>query len=218
MGIGEMVKISAYPETDLVILAGGQAQRMQGKNKLLQKFDQDIQLMKIYQAFTGKVAKIWINSHRDVQIYHELLPEIQCFQDDQDGFLGPLMGIKSAWSHVVADFILFIPCDITVIPEDVVAKLHQALSASETSQVAFVRINQHNLYPFCLMKRQSITTIQKHLENSQLSLRNCFDELHPQQVCYENTLHFHSINSEAELTQYHQELPQYHASKIDEFR
>lgn len=37
-------KAKQYPQTDLVILAGGQARRMNGINKLLQKFDDQIQL------------------------------------------------------------------------------------------------------------------------------------------------------------------------------
>ena len=43
------INTSVYPETDLVILAGGQARRMNGINKLLQKFDDQIQLIKIHQ-------------------------------------------------------------------------------------------------------------------------------------------------------------------------
>ncbi len=35
-----------YPATDLVILAGGQARRMNGMNKLLQQYDDQIQLLK----------------------------------------------------------------------------------------------------------------------------------------------------------------------------
>ena len=35
--------------------------------------------------------------------------------------------MKSAWSHVRADYVLFIPCDVTYIPTQVVAKLHSAL-------------------------------------------------------------------------------------------
>ena len=53
------------PVTDLVILAGGQARRMQGLNKLLQCFDKQIQLLKISQHFRGKVQQQWINSNRD---------------------------------------------------------------------------------------------------------------------------------------------------------
>jgi Molybdopterin-guanine dinucleotide biosynthesis protein A len=71
--------MSIYPDTDLVILAGGQARRMQGKNKLLQQFDQEIQLLKIYRKFCDEVSKIWVNSYRDCTVYQKIIPEIQCF-------------------------------------------------------------------------------------------------------------------------------------------
>ena len=82
---------SLYPPTDLVILAGGQARRMNGINKLLQKFDDEIQLIKIHQQLKNKVSQIWVNSHRDDSIYQKIVPNIQCYQDDETGFLGPLM-------------------------------------------------------------------------------------------------------------------------------
>ena len=45
----KILKPVSYPETEVVILAGGQARRMNGINKLLQKFDDEIQLIKIHQ-------------------------------------------------------------------------------------------------------------------------------------------------------------------------
>ena len=68
-----------------------------------------MQLLKIYNQFCDEVAKIWVNSHQDCIVYQEIIAEIACFSDDQAGFLGPLMGMKSAWAHVTTDYILFIP-------------------------------------------------------------------------------------------------------------
>lgn len=85
---------TVYPRTDLVILAGGQARRMNGINKLLQKFDEQIQLIKIYQQLKPNIAQVWINSHRDYSIYQKIIPNIYYYQDDETGFQGPLMGIK----------------------------------------------------------------------------------------------------------------------------
>ena len=61
-----------FPATDLVILAGGQARRMNGMNKLLQQFDDQIQLSKICQRFKPEVQHIWVNSHRDNSIYKSI--------------------------------------------------------------------------------------------------------------------------------------------------
>ncbi|MEG2694164.1 MAG: NTP transferase domain-containing protein [Acinetobacter sp.] len=199
------VKNSIYPDTDLVILAGGQARRMNGLNKLLQKFDDQIQLIKIHQQLKSDVAQVWINSHRDDSIYQKIIPSIHCYQDDEHGFLGPLMGMKSAWSHVQADYVLFVPCDVTYIPPKVILKLHLALAKNSLAEVAYVEMNGTALYPFCLVKRSSLASFTHHLEQKQRSLKHCFADLHAQVAHFTNhALFFHSINSPDELQQHQQ--------------
>lgn len=194
-----------YPKTDLVILAGGQARRMNGINKLLQKFDDQIQLIKIHQQLKNTVSDVWVNSHRDYSIYQEMISTIHCYQDDDQGFQGPLMGVKSAWSHVQADYVLFVPCDVTFIPPQVLQNLHLALARNSLAEVAYVEINGKALYPFCLIKRSALDVICTHLEQNQRSLKRCFDDLHAQVASFENSaLFFHSINSLDELQQYSQ--------------
>ena len=200
-----IVKNSIYPDTDLVILAGGQARRMNGLNKLLQKFDDQIQLIKIHQQLKSDVAQVWINSHRDYSIYQKIIPSIHCYQDDEQGFLGPLMGMKSAWSHVQADYVLFVPCDVTYIPPKVILKLHLALAKNSLAEVAYVEMNGTALYPFCLVKRSSLASFTHHLEQKQRSLKHCFADLHAQVAHFTNhALFFHSINSPDELQQHQQ--------------
>lgn len=203
--IKQNTSIAEWPTTDLVILAGGQARRMNGVNKLLQKFDQNIQLIKIHQQLKYAVSQVWVNSHRDDAIYQKLIPSIDCYQDDESGFHGPLMGIKSAWKHVQSDYVLFVPCDVTFIPKGVVEKLHQALASHALADVAYVEINAKALYPFCLVKRKAYATICIHLAQNQRSLKQCFADLHAQVASFQNhALFFHSINSLDELQQYQQ--------------
>ncbi|EPG37975.1 molybdenum cofactor guanylyltransferase [Acinetobacter colistiniresistens] len=194
-----------YPATDLVILAGGQARRMNGVNKLLQQFDDQIQLSKICAKLRADVQNIWVNSHRDRTIYQQIEPDIQCYADDQQGFLGPLMGMKSAWSHLQADYALFIPCDVTYIPNQVLLKLHRALHKQGEAQVAYVMINGDALYPFCLIKRDSLPVFTQALADNRLSLRESFKQLKAQSVAFQKqSLFLHSINSPDELQQYRQ--------------
>ena len=196
----------AYPVTELVILAGGQAQRMNGMNKLLQIFDQERQLLKIYKHFKSEVAQVWVNSHRDHSIYRHLVSNICCYADDIAGFLGPLMGMKSAWSLLKSDYVLFVPCDITYIAAEVLLKLHQTLASHPLAQVVYVEMNAKALYPFCLLKRSSLPVLIQHLEHpdqKQRSLKHCFQALHAQVLKIQHhALQFHSINSWDELHQY----------------
>lgn len=194
-----------YPATELVILAGGQARRMNGVNKLLQQFDDQIQLSKICATLRADVQHIWVNSHRDRSIYQQIEPGIQYYADDQSGFLGPLMGMKSAWSHVTSDHILFIPCDVTYIPNQLLVKLHRALHKSVQAKVAYVTINGDALYPFCLLKRESLSVLEHLINEKKLSLRECFKRLNAQTVAFQKqSLFCHSINSLDELQQYQQ--------------
>lgn len=194
-----------HPVTDLVILAGGQARRMQGLNKLLQCFDKQIQLLKISQHFRGKTQQQWISSNRDHRIYQHMVPNIRSFQDDATGFLGPLIGMKSAWRHVSADYVLFVPCDVTYLPKSVLKKLHQSLQQNPEAEVAYVEINGAALYPFCLLKRSSLPTLSAQIEQGELSLKKCFKLMHAQAVKFrKHALIFHSINSFDELQQYKQ--------------
>ena len=194
-----------YPSTELVILAGGQARRMNGINKLLHTFDHEMQLIKIHQQFKSQVAKVWVNSHRDHSIYERIIPSIQYFSDDEAGFHGPLMGMKSTWAHVQSDYVLFVPCDVTFMPKKVLSCLHQTLQSHPQCEVAVVEINAKLLYPFCLLKRSSLAKLSAHLEQNQRSLKHCFAEMHMQMAKFSNNaLFFHSINSFDELQQHRQ--------------
>ncbi|MEG0487000.1 MAG: molybdenum cofactor guanylyltransferase, partial [Acinetobacter sp.] len=78
-----------------------------------------------------------------------------------------------------------------------------ALRQNALSSVAYVSINGQALYPFCLLKRRSVETLSKHLDQQQFSIRRCFAELLPQVVNIQNQeLNYHSLNSLEELQQY----------------
>ncbi|ESK41279.1 hypothetical protein P256_00269 [Acinetobacter nectaris CIP 110549] len=194
---------SIYPLTEVVVLAGGQARRMSGVNKLLQTFDEQIQLVKIYAYLSPLTVKFWVNSDRDLTVYRQLVPNISCFSDEINGFLGPLMGMKTAWSYAESNYILFIPCDITYIPSDVFISLHERLKQSEFAEVVYVELNSDPLYPFCLMKRSSLAVVSEQLVLGEYSLKECFKRLNAEKVTFqhERTI-FHSINSIDELQQY----------------
>lgn len=196
-----------FPATDVVILAGGKARRMNGVNKLLQQFDDDIQLRKIATRLKHQAHSLWVNSHRDQSLYQQLLPQVRCFSDDESGFLGPVMGMKSAWSHVPSDYVLFVPCDITYIPNHLLARLHLALARNPKAQAAYAVVNQQALYPLCLLKRESLAVLTEQLRLGHFSVRHSLQALHAQAVHFQKrSVFMHSINSLEELQQYQQLL------------
>ncbi len=89
----KVMKSVSYPETERGDFGREvQARRMNGINKLLQKFDDEIQLIKIHQQLKSRASKVWVNSHRDHSIYKRMIPSIDFYQDDEPGFLGTIDG------------------------------------------------------------------------------------------------------------------------------
>lgn len=193
------------PTTDLVILNGGQARRMQRQDKLLQYFEQVSQLDKIIQHFQHQVQQIWVNSPRDATTYQHNHPNIEVYADHQAGYCGPVMGMLSAWSHVQADHVLFVPADITYIAADILLALHQQLAQHPTAAVAYVAINQQPLYPLCLMQRRCQSVLAEQLALQQYSLKASFARLNAQVLDTDSPYHLHSINSLEELALYQRE-------------
>ena len=195
--------MNEYPKTDVIILAGGQARRMNGQNKLLLNFDDESQLSKIYHAFQGQIHQLWINSHRDHAQYKKIIPDIKIFTDDSADHLGPLMGIKTAWHYIQSDYALFIPCDITYIPANILKKLHLKLKQHPDAYVIYIKINQDSLYPFCLIKREALKTFHTNIQKNKLSLKYSFDQLNAQYIeIHKPNIFYHSLNSLQELEDY----------------
>lgn len=192
---------------DLVILAGGQGSRMGGANKLLQCFDDQPQLLKIISKLQHQVGQCWVNSHRDHEQYRALVSEVQCFSDTTRGFCGPLAGMSAAWSFVAADYVLFVPCDITWIPEQLLSDLLTEIVCRSAAQVVYASINGDALYPLCLMRRSASQLLQQQLEQQQFSVHRCFYQLNAGCVAFVNPQPvLHSINSFAEKERYRQSV------------
>ena len=92
-----------------VILAGGQAKRMEGADKGLQLLHGKPLFQFIYDRLHSQVETISINANRNQTIY--ATAGVPVFGDNLEGFQGPLSGILTALERADSDFVLFVPCD-----------------------------------------------------------------------------------------------------------
>lgn len=201
--IDKRVKMSEFEQIrqqcDGVILAGGLARRMQGCNKLLQCFDgPQQQLEKLVSALRPQVQKIWINSHRDHDIYRAFDPDIAIFSDIESGFFGPMMGMLSAWEYSQQDWILFIPCDLYHVPKHLLKQMIE-VTMNGKCPLSYAAFNQQALYPLCLMHRSVRTVLEQQIEQQQYSLYRCFEKINYEVAHFESTQQHHSINTWKEL-------------------
>ncbi len=185
---------------DAVILAGGRASRMGGCNKLLQCFDgQQRQLEKLCHHLKPQVQRLWINSHRDNEVYQAFDRSIGIFHDIEQGHLGAMMGMMSAWLYSRQDWILFVPCDLYQVPNQLLFHFAQQMT-DEKTQVCYAEINDVALYPLCLMHRSASTILAQEISAQQRSLYRCFKKLNSCAAKFQlNPQCPHSINSWSEL-------------------
>ncbi|MGL5361066.1 MAG: molybdenum cofactor guanylyltransferase MobA [Shewanella sp.] len=114
---------------DAVILAGGMARRMGGDDKGLVELNGKAMIEHTIDRIKPQVKEILINANRNQTRYAEF--GFKVISDEITGFLGPLAGMISALGETDADYLLVVPCDCPLLPEDLVARLLAALEAED---------------------------------------------------------------------------------------
>ncbi len=113
---------------DLVLLAGGQASRLQGRNKGLLMREGLTQLERWCVHFAGQVQNIYLSSRVGLA-WPSLPPGVTLVQDDAKAPLaGPQRGLYSAAMHSQAVQVLSLPIDVVRLPERLLPQLSAALT------------------------------------------------------------------------------------------
>lgn len=112
-----------------VILAGGRGRRMGGVDKGLQELRGRPLLAWVIARFGPQVDELLlINTNRNGDRYtvfgHRVLA------DQIPGFAGPLAGVHAALTAATHSLLATAPCDAPFLPDDLVLRLLQALTAS----------------------------------------------------------------------------------------
>ena len=108
-------------QIDAVILAGGMARRMGGKDKGLVELNSQPMIKHAIDRIKPQVNQILINANRNQSRYAEFgYPVIS---DEDTGYLGPLAGMITAMGNPQADYLLVVPCDCPLLPTDLVSRM-----------------------------------------------------------------------------------------------
>ncbi len=109
-----------------VVLAGGQGQRMGGQDKGWVLFREKPMISHVLQQVEPQVASVIINANRSFERYESLGHPV--IEDGANGFHGPLMGMLTGLKHTATDWVLFVPCDTPLLPEDLAERLFKAVN------------------------------------------------------------------------------------------
>ena len=132
-----------------LILAGGKARRMGGIDKGLISFKGQSMVMHVIKRLSTQVGAILINANREIERYQSL--GFNVVTDEINDFAGPLAGLHSGMKVAKTEFILSVPCDSPLLPNDLSQRLMTALE-SQNADIAVAKIGEQHHPVFCLCR------------------------------------------------------------------
>ncbi len=111
-----------------LILAGGRARRLGGRDKGLEKLVGKPLVIHVIERLRPQVAHLLISANRNRERYAAL--GFPVLADQRTDYAGPLAGMASAAGHIPTPRLLSVPCDAPLLHPQLAARLNQALDDS----------------------------------------------------------------------------------------
>ena len=151
----------------VVILAGGQAKRMGGKDKALIELQNRTLLSHVLEKISGYASPVGLNINKNQEKFTKFNYPI--LKDKIEGYLGPLSGIFTAinWAKEInEDWVLTLPCDTPYLPNDLIPRLIKlALDVDNKFDVISVKCNNQTHPVIGLWKTNLIHKLENSLKN-----------------------------------------------------
>ena len=141
-----------------VILAGGKARRMEGKDKGLQLLNGKPLWQHVAQALQPQTDVLAISANRSVDIY--AASGIAVYQDLTGDFHGPLAGMLSVMKQSDTGWYLFCPCDTPFIPAMLIERLWEGIG---TASAAWAHDGERDHPAVALINRSIIPALEDYL-------------------------------------------------------
>lgn len=185
-------------EISAVILAGGRSQRMGSQNKGLIPLGGQALIAHVIARLSPQIPRIVISANHDLDAYREFgLPVIP----DQIGdHPGPLGGIYSALQTENSEWLITVPCDTPILPDDYV----QRMCAAVDTQLAYVaRDSARQQSGFCLLHRKLLPLIEQQLQTKQFALHRFLSAADARTVDFsDQSAAFVNINTPGDLASF----------------
>jgi len=183
-----------------LILAGGRGARMGGVDKGLQNHHGMPLAMHALIRLSPQVGQVLINANRNLGAYEAL--GVPVWPDVLPDYAGPLAGFLTGLEHCETPYLLTVPCDSPMFPDDLARRLAQALEA-QGAEIALAATREGNalrVQPvFCLMKTTLMESLVRFTQEGQrkidrwTALHRCVE------VPFDDARAFFNANTLAEL-------------------
>lgn len=154
----------AAAEITGLVLAGGRARRMQGRDKGLIELAGRPLVAYVIAALHNQVCQVLINANRNLARYAELgCPVIP---DDTLEYLGPLAGLAAGMRAATTPYVLTVPCDSPLPAPRLAERLYASLKAAG-AQAAMARDSERCQPLYALVDRSLGGSLRAAIDNGE---------------------------------------------------
>jgi molybdenum cofactor guanylyltransferase len=177
-----------------LIIAGGKSTRMGGKNKALRMLNGKPMIEWVIDRLRPQVANVVINANSDCATFAAFgYPVVT---DTIQNHQGPLAGLHAAMAGATTPLIACVPCDAPLLPMDLVARLHSALTDAEIA----VAKTPASLQPTFLLCRTTLRqSIEEYLAEGKYALRHWIVRHRCVEVRFSDEEAFANINTPSDI-------------------
>ncbi|MEZ8157577.1 molybdenum cofactor guanylyltransferase MobA [Vibrio splendidus] len=185
-------------QTSWVILAGGQASRMGGKDKGLVELNGSPLIQYVINKLSQQGVSITINANRNLDSYQAFAPVVS---DSFPDYPGPLGGIHAGLKNASTDWVGFVPCDSPQISDDLVERFCSAVK--EDSDILVAHDGEFKQPVFTLFHKRVLPKLEAFLERGDRKIILLYKECVTEYVDFSDSPNcFVNLNTPEELTQF----------------
>lgn len=112
-----------------IVLAGGRGARMGGADKGMQNFNGTPLALHTLMRLQQQVGQVMVNANRNLAAYESF--GVPVWPDSLSDYAGPLAGFLTGLERCETPYLLTVPCDTPLFPQDLAKRLMQALEAQD---------------------------------------------------------------------------------------
>ncbi len=188
----------ALPACSILLLAGGQGQRMGGRDKGLLAWRGEPLIQHLQRLTRPLTDDLIISCNRNLERY--ALYADQLVQDGNDEFNGPFAGIRAALPLARHAHLLVLPCDVPLIDCSLLDQLRQA-AQQHPEQPVMIKSGEHWQPLLCVIPTCHAATFEAAWQSGERSPRRAMERLGAVAVnCAEDDPRLANLNTPELLT------------------
>jgi molybdopterin-guanine dinucleotide biosynthesis protein A len=184
-----------------MVLAGGRGSRMGGVDKGLQAFRGMPLAMHALFRLQPQVGETMINANRNLSAYESM--GVPVWPDALTDYPGPLAGFLAGLERCETPYLVVVPCDTPLFPEDLVERLGQAFDDDASTEIAVAATREGGELQaqpvFCMMRTTVMESLVRFVTAGQRKIDRWTAQHATRLVEFADAAAFANANTAAEL-------------------